>query len=331
MSAQALAQVLRPIENLFDPTSYPDLLIGLGDPDDAAVWRLDEGRALVVTTDFFTPVVDEPYDYGAIAAANSLSDVYAMGARPFLALNIAAFPPDLPTDITGEIIRGGAEKAQEAGVVLAGGHTIQDKEPKYGLIALGFVEPKRLLTKGGAQPGDRLVLSKPIGFGTITTALKQDKSDPKDVSEAVDWMKRLNKNAGELAVELELKGGTDVTGFGLLGHAWEMAQASRVGLRFFFENIPILQGAWRYAQQWVFPGGSFDNRLYFSPHVRFTEEIDEPSQMLLFDAQTSGGLLLAVPTEKLDQLMEHAAQVGQPLWEVGEVLEGQGIQVVKQD
>ncbi len=316
---------------MFKPADYPDLLIGLGDPDDAAVWRLDEQLALVVTTDFFTPVVDEPYDYGAIAAANSLSDVYAMGGRPFLALNIAAFPPDLPSDIAGEIMLGGAEKAQEAGVVLAGGHTIQDKEPKYGLIALGFVEPKRMLTKGGAQPGDMLVLSKPIGFGTITTALKQDLADPMDVSEAVGWMKRLNKTACELAVELGLRGCTDITGFSLLGHAWEMAQASGVGLRFIFEKIPIIKGAQRYAQQWIFPGGSSDNRIYFSPHVRFAAEIDEPSQMLLFDAQTSGGLLLAVPPAKLDLLMQRATQVGLLLWEIGEVFEGQGIQVVGQN
>lgn len=300
----------------------------MGEPDDAAVWQLDEGRALVVTTDFFTPVVDNPYDYGAIAAANSLSDVYAMGGRPFLGLNIAAFPPDLPDHITGEIILGGAEKAQEAGVVLAGGHTIQDKEPKYGLIAIGFVDPSRMLTKRGARPGDLLVLSKPIGFGTITTALKQEVADPKDVAEAVEWMKRLNKTACELAYELGLRAGTDVTGFSLLGHAWELAQASKVGLRFNFKKIPIIQGAWRYAREWIFPGGSSDNRIYFGPHVSFTAGIDESSQMLLFDAQTSGGLLLAVPPSKIDLIMQRATKLGQPLWEIGEVFEGRGIQVV---
>ena len=158
---------------MFDPGDYPDLLVGLGEPDDAAVWRLDDGRALVVTTDFFTPVVDDPYDYGAIAAANALSDVYAMGGEPFLALNIAALPPDLPADLTGEILRGGADKAREAGVVIAGGHTVQDKEPKYGLIVIGFLEPERMITKHGARPGDILVLSKPLGFGTTTTALSR--------------------------------------------------------------------------------------------------------------------------------------------------------------
>ena len=201
------------------------MLVGLGDPDDAAVWRLDDRRALVTTTDFFTPVVDNPYDYGAIAAANALSDVYAMGGRPFMALNVAALPPDLPVEITGEILRGGAEKTREAGVVIAGGHTIQDKEPKYGLIVLGFVDPERMLTKGGARPGDVLLLSKPIGFGTTTTALKQGKADPTDVSEVVGWMKRLNKEASELALEFGLRGGTDITGFSLLGHGLEMGRS----------------------------------------------------------------------------------------------------------
>ena len=303
------------------------MLVGLGDPDDAAVWRLDDERALIATTDFFTPVVDNPYDYGAIAAANALSDVYAMGGRPFLALNIAAFPPDLPAEITGQIILGGAEKAREAGVVLAGGHTIQDKEPKYGLMALGFVHPSRMLTKGGLKPGDRLVISKPIGFGTITTALKRGQADPTDVSEAVGWMKRLNKTASELAVELGLRGGTDITGFGLIGHAWEMAAASNVGLRFRFNQLPFTRGAQRSAQEWIFPGGSSDNRLYFGGHVEFAPAIDEPSQMLMFDAQTSGGLLLAVPEQKLSKLFERAAQAGQLLWEIGEVISGNTILV----
>jgi selenide,water dikinase len=301
------------------------LLVGLGNPDDAAVWKLDDERALIATTDFFTPVVDNPYDYGAIAAANALSDVYAMGGRPFLALNVAAFPPDLPVEITGQIILGGAEKTREAGVVLAGGHTIQDKEPKYGLIALGFVHPQRMITKGRLQIGDRLVISKPIGFGTITTALKRDQADPTDVSEAVGWMKRLNKTASELAVEVGVQSGTDVTGFGLIGHAWEMAAASGVGLRFHFEQIPFTRGAQRSALEWIFPGGSVDNRLYFGEHVEFAPGIDEPSQMLMFDAQTSGGLLLAVPQPRLDELFERAAQTGQLFWEIGEVISGEKI------
>jgi selenide,water dikinase len=313
---------------MFQPGDYPDLLVGLEDPDDAAVWRLDDERALVATTDFFTPVVDDPYDYGAIAAANALSDVYAMGGKPFMALNVAALPPDLPAEITGEILRGGAEKTRQAGVVLAGGHTIQDKEPKYGLVVLGFVDPRRMLTKGGARPGDVLVLSKPLGFGTITTALKRDLVDPADLAEAVEWMKSLNKAASELAVEFGLRGGTDITGFGLLGHSVEMALASGVGLRFVFGEMPFISGARRYAEEWIFPGGSSDNRLFFGSQVRFAAGVDEPSQMLLFDAQTSGGLLLCVPQNKLKALLERASQIAQPFWKVGEVVEGHGIDVL---
>jgi len=302
--------------------------VGLGDPDDAAVWRLEDGRALVVTTDFFTPVVDDPYDYGAIAAANALSDVYAMGGQPFLALNMAALPPSLPAEISGEILRGGAEMARRAGVVIAGGHTIQDQEPKYGLIVAGFVDPQHMLTKGGAQTGDVLVLSKPLGFGATTTALKQGLADPTDVSEVVGWMKRLNGPAARLATDLGLKGATDITGFSLLGHGWEMAQASGVGLRLYYEKIPFTRGAQRYAQDFIFPGGASDNRLYFSENVQFAPEIDEAEQMLLYDPQTSGGLLLAVPRDQLETLLERAAQAGQVLWVIGETVPGDRIEVV---
>lgn len=318
---------MRPIENIFPSTDYPDLLVGLGEPDDAAVWRLDEDRALVVTTDFFTPVVDDAYDYGAIAAANSLSDIYAMGGKPFLALNVAALPPDLPPEVSGEILRGGAEKARQAGVVIAGGHTVQDKEPKYGLIALGFIDPAKMITKSGAQVGDKLVISKPLGFGTTTTALKNGKADPNDVAEVVEWMQRLNNGAAELAEEFEVRGGTDITGFGLLGHAYEMASASGVGLRFSYGKIPILAGARRYAQEWIFPGGSTDNRAFFGSHVKFDPQIDEPSQMLLFDAQTSGGLLLSVDPENLEPMLARAAETEETLWQVGEVVAGEGIEV----
>lgn len=320
--------MLRPLEGMFNPADYPDLLIGLGDPDDAAVWRLDDQRALVVTTDFFTPVVDDAYDYGAVAAANALSDVYAMGGRPFMALNVAALPPDLPPEVAGEILRGGAETARQAGVVIAGGHTVQDKEPKYGLVVLGFVDPQRTITKGGARPGDVLVLSKPLGFGTTTTALKRDRVDPADMAEVVSWMKRLNKTASELALAYGVRGGTDVTGFSLLGHGYEMAAASGVGLRLYLNRIPFTRGALRYAAEFIFPGGAADNRLYFSPHVQFDPAISEPSVMLLFDPQTSGGLLISVPAERLEGLLQAAEQARQPLWTVGEVIEGQGIQVL---
>lgn len=313
---------------MFAPTEYPDLLVGLGHPDDAAVWVIDDNRSLVVTTDFFTPVVDDPYDYGAIAAANSLSDVYAMGGRPFLALNVAAVPPNLPPTFTSEILRGGAEKAKEAGVVIAGGHTIQDNEPKYGLIAVGFVDPKQMMTKGGALVGDILVLTKPLGFGTTTTAIKGGKADPADIREVVDWMKKLNNTAMELALEFGVRGATDVTGFSLLGHAWEMAEASGVGLRFEWNEIPFISNAHKYAADFIFPGGAFDNRLYFQPHVRFIRELREDSLMLLFDPQTSGGLLLAVPKERKADLVARAAEINQPVWVIGEVIEGDKIEIV---
>jgi len=304
------------------------LLVGLDGPDDAAVWKLDDERALVVTTDFFTPVVDTPYEYGAIAAANSLSDIYAMGGTPFLALNIAALPPDLPVDISSEILRGGAEKCKEAGVVVAGGHTVQDKEPKFGLVALGFVHPQKMLTKGAVRPGDALVLTKPLGFGVTTTALKRGLADDADVSEVIGWMSRLNKLAGKLANEFGLHGGTDVTGFGLLGHGWEMANASSVGFRLHLGQVPFISCARKYAGQWTFPGGSSDNQLFYGSHIRFADGISEMEQMLLFDAQTSGGLLLAVPREKLPDFQVRAKELDQPVWVIGESIEGQGIEVV---
>lgn len=301
--------------------------MGLREPDDAAVWRLDEDRAIVVTTDFFTPVVDDAYDFGSIAAANSLSDVYAMGGKPFLALNVAALPDDLPQEISSEIIRGGAEKAREAGVVIAGGHTVKDKEPKYGLVVIGFVDPRKMLSKGGLRVGDALVLTKPLGFGVTTTALKQQKADEADVLEAVQSMKQLNNKASQLASEFELHGGTDVTGYSLLGHSMEMAEASGVSLRFRFSEIPFLSSARRYAEAGIFPGGAFDNKKYFESRVKFSSSIDEPNRMLLFDPQTSGGLLLGVPSENLDLFLRRAREMDQAIWVIGDVEAGTGIVV----
>lgn len=320
--------MLRPVHGLFHQQDYPDLLVGLDSPDDAAIWKLDEQRAIVVTTDFFTPVVDDPYDYGSIAAANSISDIYAMGGKPFLALNIAALPPDLPAEYTTEIIRGGAEKAREAGVVIAGGHTVQDKEPKYGMVVIGFVDPANFLSKKGAQPGDRLVLTKPLGFGVTTTALKREIAASEDVAEVVDWMKRLNSGAAQLATEFSLKCATDITGYSLLGHGLEVANASQVGLRLQFSSIPFVSCARKYAEGWHFPGGAHDNRQYFGSQVKFSGTIDQANQMLLFDPQTSGGLLLSVPEDRIDRLLVKAKEMGQPAWEIGEVIAGSGIEVV---
>lgn len=296
-------------------------------PDDAAVWRLDEDRALVVTTDFFTPVVDNPYDYGAIAAANSLSDVYAMGAKPFMALNVAAFPAKLPISVITEILRGGIEKAKEAGVVIAGGHTIKDDEPKYGLMALGFAHPKKILRKGGAKAGDVLLLSKPLGTGVITTALKQDKANPAHVTSAVEWMKRLNDQAGEAALKMDAHAATDITGFGFIGHAWEMAQASGAGMRILYKNIPLMEGARIYAEKGIFPGVAYDNLQYYRDHIRFNTVLSEWEKLLLFDPQTSGGLLLAVDEYIYRGFISH--QGTSPLfWKIGEIIPEKRIVII---
>jgi selenide,water dikinase len=271
--------------------------------------------------------VDDAYDYGSIAAANSLSDVYAMGGQPFLALNVAALPDNLPDEISSEIIRGGGEKAREAGVVIAGGHTVKDKEPKYGLVVIGFVDPRRMLSKGGLQPGDALVLTKPLGFGVTTTALKQQKAEEQDVLEAVNWMKQLNRTASQLAIEFHLRGGTDITGYSLLGHGMEMADASGVSLHLNFADVPFISGARKYAAQGIFPGGAFDNKSHFETKVEFDNSLDEPDRMMLFDPQTSGGLLLGVPRERLASFQSRARELDQPAWVIGSVQVGWGIKV----
>ncbi len=250
-----------------------------------------------------------------------------MGGQPFLALNVAALPANLPEAISAEIMRGGAEKAREAGVVIAGGHTVQDAEPKFGLVVAGFVEPARAITKSGARPGDQLVLTKPLGFGVTTTALKREQAAPEDVAEVVAWMKRLNRAASLAAVGAGVRGGTDVTGYSLLGHACEMAQASGVRMRFFYSKIPLVSCARKYAEMGMFPGGAMDNFGYFGAQVDFAPEIDEPARMILFDPQTSGGLLLAVPPEAMEAFLARARELDQPAWVVGEVTAGAGIEV----
>jgi selenide,water dikinase len=319
--------VLRPIQGIYDKKDYPDLLVGLGEPDDAAVWKLDSDRVLIVTTDFFTPVVDDPYDYGAISAANSLSDIYAMGGTPFLALNIAALPPKLPPEISSEILRGGAETAREAGVVIGGGHTIQDEEPKYGLVCLGFAHPDLIMTKSAAHPGDALVITKPLGFGVTTTAIKNQKANQEQIEEVVLWMKRLNRKASELAQSHGIVAATDVTGFSLLGHAWEMAESSGVGMNIYWDMVPFISHAKEFAKDFGFPGGAFDNRLYFGDHIQVPKSLAEEDLMLLFDPQTSGGLLLAVGCDQLDEFRVQAEKVDQPIWVIGEVVEGDQITI----
>lgn len=302
--------------------------MGLDVVDDAAVYRLSDESALVVTLDFFTPIVDDPYAYGAIAAANSLSDIYAMGARPILALNIAALPKTLPVEISAEILRGGAEKAREAGVVVAGGHTVQDSEPKYGLVALGLVHPDHVTRKGGALPGDRLLLSKPLGAGVVTTGLKNDKATADEVEAATRSMARLNAAAARIAHDFDAHAVTDITGFSLLGHGWEMAEHSGVGFRLRFGALPWLEGAERLARDWVFPGGAHDNRSFYSPHVRFHPSLAEWQHLLCFGPETSGGLLMALPPEKVGPARLAAAAQGLDLWEIGEVVAGDTIEVL---
>jgi len=317
------------LREMFRAEEYPDLLVGLDVSDDAAVYKINDEVAVIQTLDFFPPVVDDPYDYGAIAAANAMSDVYAMGGEVVLALNICGFPPDLPPDIVTEILRGGAEKVVEAGGVLAGGHTLDDKEPKYGLAVMGLIHPDRVLTKAGARPGDALVLTKPLGVGIITTALKGGVADPVHVAAAVETMKKLNRDAARLIQQVGVHACTDITGFALLGHGYEMAEKSGVRLRFDVDKLPFLDGATQYAESWLFPGGSCRNQQCYEKWVDFAPGISEEMQMLLFTPETSGGLLVAVPPEKLGKLTALFADAGHLYWVVGEVVEGRGIEVTR--
>lgn len=319
---------MRTLDNLFPPEAYPNLLVGLGAPDDAAVYRLSDDLALIQTVDFFTPIVDTPYEYGAIAAANALSDVYAMGGEVLFALNIAAFPPDLPADLLAEILRGGADTVRGAGAAIAGGHTIQDKEPKYGLAVTGVVHPNRILAKGGARPGDALVLTKPLGTGTITTALKRDIVAPAHVDAAIASMMRLNRSAAQAAQAADAHAATDITGFGLIGHALEMAAAGGVRFRLRFDALPWLPGASDYAEAWVFAGGAHNNHAYYNPHVTYTRPVSDWQETLLHDPQTSGGLLIAVSPARLADFMTFCQQHNQDAWTVGDVTAGAGIEIV---
>ena len=319
--------MLRPLANLFPTHQYPNLLVGLEVSDDAAVYRINDEVAVIQTVDFFTPVVDDPYDYGAVAAANAMSDVYAMGGQVVLALNICGFPPDLPPEIVSDILLGGADKVAEAGGALAGGHTIDAKEPTYGLSVMGLVHPDRVWAKGGAQPGDALVLTKPLGVGVVTTALKGEVADPAHVAAAVESMKGLNRRAARLFRQVDVHACTDITGFALLGHGVEMAERSGARLRFYVDGIPFVEGAARYAEDWLFPGGTCNNERAYQHVVRFAPEIPEEMQQLLYTPETSGGLLAAVPAGSLETLTSLFAEEGQPCWVVGEVMAGEGIEV----
>jgi len=308
--------------DIFHEADYPDLLVGLAVSDDATVWKLDEERALVFTVDFFTPVVDDPYDYGAIAAANALSDVYAMGGEPFLALNLAALPAGLPEGMIEQILRGSAEKTREAGAIIAGGHTVDDDEPKFGLAVLGHVHPQQVRTKAHARPGDVIVLTKPLGVGLIATAAKAGEARAADMAVAVEWMKRLNKGAAQVLRQLSPHAVTDITGFALLGHAWEVASKSTVRLRLRFDNLPFHPGAVDYAEALLFPAGANNNMADYGEHVSFASHLEYEMQLLCFCPETSGGLLVTLPPEQADAFLSLYQALGQQAWVIGEVLEG---------
>lgn len=331
MAPDALAQVLRPLQAMFPAERFPQVLVGLRPHDDAAVYKLNDELALIATVDFFTPIVDDPYQYGAIAAANAFSDVYAMGGQVAFALNVCCLSKCLPPEIIIEILRGGADKVAEAGAVLVGGHSIDDQEPKYGLVALGFVHPDRVLTTAGAQPGDALVLTKPLGVGIVTTAFKADQAKPEHLHASVASMLKLNRRAAELLQAGSAHACTDVTGFALLGHAYQIAANSRVQLRFYADKLPFLPGATSYADLWLFPAGTAHNQSGYRDHVRFAPGIAEELQQLVYTPETSGGLLAAVPPERLDDLKASFKTANEPLWVIGQVLEGHGIEVVTGD
>lgn len=312
--------MLQPLKTTFQPQQFPDLLVGLAVADDAAVYQLNPQQAVISTVDFFPPVVDDPYDFGAIAAANALSDIYAMGGQVLFAINLVAFPDNLDKAILQEILRGGAEKVAEAGGVIAGGHSVKDSEPKYGLAVTGLIAPDRVKTKGGAQPGDVLVLTKPLGVGVITTALKRGVAQPDHVQTAVASMKMLNRQAAEAAQRAQAHAMTDITGFGLLGHAHEMAQASQATFRFAADRLPWLPGTLAYGETEIFPGGTAVNRQYFAPWVTFAAAVTPLFQNLLWTPETSGGLLVALAAEAVADF-----QAGCPTAVVvGEVVAGHG-------
>lgn len=315
-------------------TAHPNLLVGLSVADDAAVYRLSDEQALIQTVDFFTPIVDDPADYGRIAAANSLGDVYAMGGEALLALNIGGFPDSLPREMIADIFLGAAEKVREAGAVVGGGHTVVDEEPKFGLVVLGTVHPAQIVSIVGARPGDRLFLTKPLGTGLITTASRADGLvDAAHLEAAVASMVRLNRPVAAamraVGIGPAVHACTDVTGFGLLGHAAEMAEASGVHLVFEAASLPLLPGALHYGAEGFAPGGTKRNRQYFGDWVRLDEgAVSRALREVLWDPQTSGGLLIAVDPAHADALADELATRGESFWIVGQVAEGRGVEVV---
>ena len=307
----------------------PDVLVGLETGDDAAVYRLRPDLALVVTTDFFTPIVDDPYTFGAIAAANALSDIYAMGAQPLMAVNLVAFPiKELGPSVLADILRGGLDKVREAGIDILGGHSIDDREPKYGLAVTGTVHPDRVRRNRGGRPGDRLVLTKPLGTGVISTAIKHQVAPPDSAAAAIESMLRLNRDAADAMATVEVHAATDVTGFGLLGHLHYMARASGLAARVEVASVPFLPGAEMLADAGEVPGGTRSNERFLASRVRWPADLPAARQILLCDAQTSGGLLLAVPASGAASLMAalEAKRVAGAV--IGELTQGEAGSIV---
>ncbi len=297
--------------------------MGTETSDDAAVYQLDGGLAIVQTVDYITPVVDDPYSCGQIAAANSLSDIYAMGATPLFALNIVGFPVGLlPLSVLEEILRGGADKVREAGACIIGGHSIDDPEPKYGLVVTGLIDPTKIVKNSTARIGDDLILTKPLGLGIITTGIKREKVGKATIDAAVELMATLNREASRAMVEVGAHACTDVTGFGLLGHLHEMTSGARVGARVFLSRVPVISEAWGLIRSGICPGGTQRNRDSLREAVVWNPEIRDEAQLILCDAQTSGGLLIAVPKDRTATLIErlHSYQVPAATL-IGEVIE----------
>ena len=302
------------------------MLVGLGPTcDDAAVYKITDDTALVVTLDFFTPVVDDARDYGRIAAANSLSDVYAMGGTPLVALNIMCFPDgELPSSVMAEILLGGNEKVTEAGALVLGGHSVSDRELKFGLAAVGVVDPEGVVTNADARPGDALVLTKPIGVGVMATALKEDELPTEGVAVITELMATLNRAASEAMVEAGAHAATDVTGFGLVGHAKEMAEASGVTFEIVLSDVPLIDGALETVSRGLAPGGLFSNQHYYSSFVEQSPDADRRTVELMFDPQTSGGLLVSLAPEDVDSFCEGLARRGGTGRVIGRVAERGG-------
>jgi selenide,water dikinase len=301
---------LLPLLGLLPEVTDPNVLVGSSTADDAAVYRLSADLALVLTTDFFTPIVDGPYDFGRVAAANALSDVYAMGGKPLTALSIVGFPDGLPAAVLADILRGAAAVAAEAGIAIVGGHTIKSEEPIFGLAVVGTVHPDRVLANAGARPGDALVLTKPIGLGIISTAAKNDADARGAMPEAIRVMTTLNRAGAEVLTRYEVHALTDVTGFGLLGHLRNMTAASGVTARVWADRVPVLPAAREYVKNGIAPGGTRANWKFLADWVTFPADMPQDEQFLLSDAQTSGGLLAAVPAATADEVVRSLAAAG---------------------